>query len=172
MISNTEVVPPGMEKFKRPHFPTFGGIAPWYSVASLLGFFVASVMGIWWLSDQPRTIRFPLYCTAVGSGLGFLFELWLIASGRPYQLFMSKGGRFIQSMRSTNYGVCFWRVIFCLPSFCLRFRSSTMVDLFGRWSSDRRFTCRPSFPSSQINSKLNFSVWFSFSNCTCRFCRH
>lgn len=100
MTSNTDVVPPGIDRFTRPKFPTFDGAGPWYSVASLLGFCVASCIGIWWLGGQPLLVRFPLWCTAVGSGLGFFFELWLIASGRPYQLFASSGGRFVQRLRA------------------------------------------------------------------------
>ena len=100
MSSNTKIVPPGIEKFTLPDFPIFTGNGPWFSVLSLLGFLIASVAGIVALGESSIWLRLPLYFTALGSGIGFLFELWLIASGRPYQLFASKGGRFIQSLRA------------------------------------------------------------------------
>ncbi len=117
MTSNTSIVPPGIEKFTLPDFPVFTGNGPWFSVLSLLGFLIASIFGIVTLTESSFWLRLPLFCTALGSGIGFVFELWLIASGRPYQLFASKGGRFIQSMRALVMVGVFGSSYFAYTSF-------------------------------------------------------
>lgn len=98
--SNTEVIPPGAEKFTPPEIPDFQGSGPWLSVLSLLAFCVASLTALMNTTSLPLWSRTPFVFTAVGSGIGFLYELWLIASGRPYQLFITPGGRIVQWFRA------------------------------------------------------------------------
>jgi hypothetical protein len=100
MSSNTKMTPPGDEKFTLPEIPEFKGNGPWLSVLSLLGFLAASVVAFLWTSEFPFWSRAPFLFTAIGSGIGFVYELWLIASGRAYQLFMTPGGRIVQWLRA------------------------------------------------------------------------
>ena len=93
MTPNTEILQPGSEKFTLPEIPEFKGTGPWLSVLSLLGFLVVSVTAFVRSPELPFWIRAPFLFTAIGSGVGFVYELWLIASGRAYQLFVSRGGR-------------------------------------------------------------------------------
>lgn len=91
MISQIQIVPPGSEKFTLPEIPEFRGNGPWLSVLSLLGFFVASVAAFICTPELPLWSRAPFLFTAIGSGIGFAYELWLIASGRAYQLYVTPG---------------------------------------------------------------------------------
>ena len=100
MNSNTTIVPPGIEKFTPPEVPVFRGSGPGLSVLSLLGFFIASV-ALFCFLESPLWSRAPFCFTAIGSGIGFVYELWLIASGRAYQLFVTPGGRIVQWLRAS-----------------------------------------------------------------------
>lgn len=100
MIPKTDITPPGMEKFTLPEVPEFRGRGPWLSVLSLLGFLIASVAAFLFTAEFPSWIRAPFLFTAIGSGIGLLYELWLIASGRAYQLYVTPGGRIVQWLRA------------------------------------------------------------------------
>lgn len=100
MNTNTEIVPLGIEKFTLPDPPVFTGNGPLWSTLSLLGFCVASLVALFCTPELPMLARAPFLFTALGSAVGFVYELWLIASGRPYQLFVSAGGRTVQAVRA------------------------------------------------------------------------
>ena len=79
MSSNTEILRPGIEKFTLPEIPDFKGNAPWLSVLSLLGFLVTSLAAFACSQELTFWSRAPFLFTALGSGIGFAYEFWLIA---------------------------------------------------------------------------------------------
>ncbi len=119
MSANIEIIPPGNEKFILPVPPEFSRIGPWLSAISLLLFAVASCVALAYSSELPIWAWAPFLFTAFGSILGFLYELWLIATFRPYQLFHSATGIFIQSVRAANLPFVFGSVYvaFCILTF-------------------------------------------------------
>ena len=105
--SNTDIARPGQEKFTFPKPPEFHRGEAWWSVISLLLFFVASVSAIVLGKAWPIWTLLPFWFTAIGSAVGFLYELWLVVSKQPYQLFGTPFGRFIQLLRGGNLAPVF-----------------------------------------------------------------
>lgn len=116
MRSDIEITPPGIEKFTLPTVPVFNGNGPWLSVLSLLGFLIASIVAFVNTAGLAGWSRAPFLFTAIGAGIGFIYELWLIASGRPYQLFVTAGGRMMQWFRALVLVCVFGSVylVYCL----------------------------------------------------------
>ena len=98
--SNTTFIPPGAEKFIAPPPPVFPVGEAVLSAVSLLVFTGISLYALTTLRDAAWWKQAPFAFTALGSGLGFLYEAYLLAQGRPYQLFGSKAGRRIQQLRA------------------------------------------------------------------------
>ncbi|MEM7557814.1 MAG: hypothetical protein AAF394_01700 [Planctomycetota bacterium] len=113
------IVRPGEEKFTLPEIPVFSERGPWWSALSLLLFFITSFVGFRYLSDASFWLRLPLLFTMIGSGIGFVYELWLIASGRPYLLFLTANGRLVQMLRAVVLVFVFTSTYFayCLLTF-------------------------------------------------------
>ncbi|MEZ6091840.1 MAG: hypothetical protein R3C05_28315 [Pirellulaceae bacterium] len=59
---------------------------------------------------MPAWATAPFWFTAFGSGLGFLYELFLLIRRTPYQLLATPGGRFIQAIRLANLAPVFGSV--------------------------------------------------------------
>ncbi|QDT03107.1 hypothetical protein K227x_14870 [Rubripirellula lacrimiformis] len=110
MQANTHITPPGPEKFTLPVPPTFNTKDAWFSAGSLLVFFVASLLAIINLPDLPLWVGAPFWFTAFGSGIGFLYETWLLIRNAPYQLLGTAMGRFIQTIRLGNIAFVFGSV--------------------------------------------------------------
>lgn len=110
MQSNTHITPPGQEKFTLPVPPKFGVVDSWLSAGSLLAFFVASVTAIVYLPSLPAWAVAPFWFTALGSGIGFLYETWLLLRNAPYQLLGTAMGHFIQTIRLGNIALVFGSV--------------------------------------------------------------
>ncbi|QDV81761.1 DUF3488 domain-containing protein [Planctomycetes bacterium TBK1r] len=110
MQANTQITPPGTEKFTLPVPPNFGVTDSFFSAASLLVFFVASVLAIAYLPLLPRWAVAPFWFTAFGSGLGFLYETWLLLRAAPYQLLGTAMGRVLQAIRLGNLAAVFGSV--------------------------------------------------------------
>lgn len=110
MQSNTHITPAGQEKFTLPTPPTFSIADSWLSAGSLLAFFVASLLAILYLPDLPLWAVAPYWFTALGSGIGFLYETWLLIRKTPYQLLGTAMGRFIQTIRLGNIAFVFGSV--------------------------------------------------------------
>ncbi|MDY3552387.1 hypothetical protein R5W24_001469 [Gemmata sp. JC717] len=103
------IIPPGAEKFELPPVAPFGYGPAALSALSLLAFAAASVFAIntglerqapWWAVA-------PFAATAIGSGGGFLYEFWLLVTGRPFQLLGTPLGRHIQTLRLGNLALVF-----------------------------------------------------------------
>lgn len=107
---NTEIVPPGIEKFTLPELPSFSKAWSWLSALSLLILLIASVSAIQGLLDQSWVVVAPFYVTALGSGLGLVYESWLIMQGQHYQLLGTPPGRIIQTVRIANLAPVFGSV--------------------------------------------------------------
>lgn len=107
MESNTPITPPGKQKFTPPPAPVFNTFEACLSALSLLGFLGASVWSIVSLASAPWWAVLPFWFTALGSGIGFLYETSLIVARRPYQLFAPPYGILIQSLRFGNLALVF-----------------------------------------------------------------
>ncbi len=105
--TNTDIARPGQEKFLRPKPPEFDRQQSWLSVLSLLLFLAASVSAIILGYRWPTWAVLPFWFTAIGSGVGFLYELWLVVSKQPYQLLGTPIGRLIQLLRIGNLAPVF-----------------------------------------------------------------
>lgn len=107
MQPNTPMVVSGQQKFAVPTPLSFSVSDSWMSVVSLFAFLIASILAIWLSSDIPTWAVVPFWFTAFGSGLGFLYELWLLLRKTPYQLLATPIGRFIQPIRLANLAPVF-----------------------------------------------------------------
>ncbi len=109
-------------RFEKPVAPSFSVIGSLFSVLSLLLMTVLSVAMFLQLTGQGQAYDLiplaifkdlptgalaswtwiPFMFTIFGAGLGFLYELTLLVTGRPFQLMSTKFGQFIQSIRFLN----------------------------------------------------------------------
>lgn len=110
MQANTQITPPGTERFTPAVPPTFSVGDSFLSAGSLVVFLVASVLAIVFLPDLPGLAVAPFWFTALGSGIGFLYESWLLIRKAPYQLLGTAMGRFIQTIRLGNIALVFGSV--------------------------------------------------------------
>lgn len=119
-IGNTEVLPPGFEKFHVPEPPTFEAFDSWMSIASLLGLFLAALLTLLATPDAELWVRLPFLTLAVGAGIGFLYELTLVLVGRGYQLLTPPFGPFVQLVRGVLFAIVVAASIHLLASLIFR----------------------------------------------------
>lgn len=109
-LPNTPIIPPGQQKFTFPVPPVFSTGDAWLSAMSLLGFAVASVLAILFSPSHPWWANAPFVMTALGSSVGFVYELVLLLKKAPYQLFGTPTGRLVQWFRIGNLAPVFGTV--------------------------------------------------------------
>ena len=118
MNANTTITPPGVERFFVPPPPDFSWSWAVASALSLLVFLVASFFAIVTLNGSAWWITLPFWFTAFGSGIGFVYESWLLITKRPYQLFGSEIGRHIQTLRFGNLAPVFGSTYLLFAMLC------------------------------------------------------
>ncbi|MCY2977135.1 MAG: hypothetical protein NTU79_00490 [Planctomycetota bacterium] len=108
----TNITVPGIEKFVPPPPPVFEVDWARRSVASLALLFLVSI--VCWLSLSNRTTWFwlPFLLSTIGSGIGMVYEGWLLAKNQPYQLFGSMCGLRVQILRAAVFGMLIGSVSF------------------------------------------------------------
>ena len=125
-VVNTPIVPPGQEKFSPPILPAFDHRDAWLSAISLLIFLASSVVAIVQSRGIPLWATGPFWFTTLGSGVGFVYEIALLLSGRPYQLLGTPRGRLIQTLRLGNLALVFGSVY--LAFVLLTFGTTDVVE--------------------------------------------
>src|SRR5262245_4548433 len=124
--ANTNIIPPGADRFLPPVPPVFPVKDAAYSAISLAAFAAVSIAAILLGGAWPWWAVAPFWFTAIGAVIGAVYETWLLVNGQPYQLFGSKTGRAIQAIRAGNLAFVFGST--ALAYALMTFSSSGNVD--------------------------------------------